>query len=34
VAELVQRERDEEWIFRLIYMLVQIERLELVGEVS
>ena len=34
VAELVQRERDEEWIFRLIYMLVQIDRLELVGEAS
>jgi len=29
VAELVQRERDEEWIFRLLYMLVEIERLEL-----
>lgn len=29
VAELVQRERDEEWIFRLLYMLVQIDRLEL-----
>jgi hypothetical protein len=34
VAELVQRERDEEWIFRLLYMLVQIERLELVEEPS
>jgi hypothetical protein len=33
VAELVQREKDEEWIFRLLYMLVQIDRLELV-EVS
>ena len=31
VAELVQRERDEEWIFRLLYMLVEIERLELVA---
>jgi len=29
VAELVQREGDEEWIFRLLYMLVQIDRLEL-----
>jgi len=32
VAELVQREGDEEWIFRLLYMLVQINRLELVDE--
>jgi hypothetical protein len=32
IAELVQRERDEEWIFRLLYMLVQIERLELVED--
>jgi len=30
VAELVQREKDEEWIFRLLYMLSQIERVELV----
>ena len=30
VAELVQREKDEEWIFRLLYMLAQIERVELV----
>jgi len=30
VAELVQREKDEEWIFRLLYMLSQIERIELV----
>jgi serine/threonine protein kinase len=34
LAELVQREGDEEWIFRLLYMLVQIERLELVDEAS
>ena len=32
VAELVQREKDEEWIFRLLYMLVQIERLDLVDD--
>jgi hypothetical protein len=32
VAELVQRERDEEWLFRLLYMLVQIDRLELVED--
>jgi serine/threonine protein kinase len=32
VAELVQREKDEEWIFRLLYMLVEIERLELADE--
>jgi serine/threonine protein kinase len=30
VAQLVQQERDEEWIFRLLYMLTQIERVELV----
>jgi hypothetical protein len=30
VAELVQREKDEEWIFRLLYMLVEIERLQMV----
>jgi len=30
VAQLVQQERDEEWIFRLLYMLIQIERVELV----
>ena len=30
VAALVQREKDEEWIFRLLYMLAQIERVELV----
>jgi len=34
VAELVQREKDEEWIFRLLYMLVEIERLELVDDVN
>lgn len=32
VAQLVQRERDEEWMFRLLYMLVEIERIELVDE--
>ncbi|MCU0305693.1 MAG: protein kinase [Thermoanaerobaculales bacterium] len=32
VARLVQRERDEEWIFRLLYMLLQIDRLELVED--
>lgn len=32
VAELVQRERDEEWIFRLLYMLVEINRIELVDD--
>ena len=34
IAELVQREGDEEWIFRLLYMLVQIERLELRGDAN
>ena len=29
-----RRERDEEWIFRLLYMLVQIERLELADDVN
>jgi len=30
VAKLVHQEKDEEWIFRLLYMLTQIERVELV----
>ncbi len=30
VARLVQQEKDEEWVFRLLYMLTQIERVELV----
>jgi len=34
IAELVQREGDEEWIFRLLYMLVQIERLDLVDDAN
>lgn len=34
VAQLVQQEKDEEWIFRLLYMLVQIERVELVDNPS
>jgi serine/threonine protein kinase len=32
VGQLVQREKDEEWILRLLYMLVEIKRLEIVDE--
>jgi len=34
VTQLVQQEKDEEWIFRLLYMLVQIERVEMVESPS
>jgi serine/threonine protein kinase len=34
VSNLVQREKDEEWMYRLLYMLVQIERVELREQAS